>query len=304
MSLARGSFPLLRGAISEPSALGTRAHWKSEYSEDLHRYDEQGDPMLRSLTSAAHEDVEDDDEEAGTLWFGASVAAKHVDLAAPFCAVLGARVVDVGTGNGEVLCRLAERHRASSYLGTDYIADACVLARRVAKSQRRAYEQCAGRSDAEQLPAIDFIVDDIFRSSLQAGSFDVVLDKGTLDALSLVVAAGAEGDAVETIRKYVVALARLARGGGVLIVTTANFTLHELDAVMTSAGWAYESKVEDYPTFRYGDIVGTHVRTLLFRKRKRNADAAGRALRRERAASEGGDAFEFDSRRASAADAM
>ena len=200
--MALATFPLLREAISEPSALGTRAHWKGEYSADLHRYGEQGDPMLRSLTAAAHEDSEDDDEEAGQLWFGASVAAKHADLAAPFCATPGTLVVDVGTGNGEVLCRLAERQRACSYIGTDYIADACVLARRVATSQRRDWnEQCAGRGDTVQLPSIDFIVDDIFRSSLQAGSFDVVLDKGTLDALSLVVAGGAQGDAVETIRR-------------------------------------------------------------------------------------------------------
>ena len=293
MSTSR--YTLLESAMSLPSALGTKEHWDAVYTTDLDRYAELGTPRLDSLDDGAPSEEEDErlegdgKEDAGQLWYGADVAAKHAALMLPLCRAPGARVVDVGTGNGELLCRLAaaltqacggcggdaiesnggpgpspSRSRSRSLLGTDYVADACALGRRVAAVH--AAVEGAGWSSTL---TVDFVVDDIFNSALAAGTFDVVSDKATIDAISL-----SEGATAETVRAYLAALARLARPGGALCLTSANFTRDELAAAMDDVGWEFTDSVKDYATFEYGGVVGTHVRTLLYTKRMEGESGA------------------------------
>ncbi|KAJ5163211.1 uncharacterized protein N7500_005041 [Penicillium coprophilum] len=100
----------------------------------------------------------------------------------------------------------------------------------------------------------------------QEGGFDIVLDKGTFDAVSL-------ADDAKTTRvceRYPVIARRLVRRGGFLMVTTCNWTEEELVHWFTSdrktgdrlAVWG---RVE-YPRFRFGGHEGQGVCTVCFQR--------------------------------------
>lgn len=216
------------------SELGTFDHWRSEYARDLERFcgaGSRGGPQGGTDSEQEEEgtDEEDDDDvegsedsdggagdsgkrKMGQIWYGRQVAARQAELVAPFCTP-GSTVVDVGAGNGELLCRLAmmkpkpstaatgavaaaaaeslpsdeETQKtpgriggeealevASStgwahFIGTDYCAEAVLLARAVAQAQSEQHPECA---------RLEFLADDIFHSSLPPHCADVLLDKG------------------------------------------------------------------------------------------------------------------------------
>ncbi|KXG46713.1 uncharacterized protein PGRI_039640 [Penicillium griseofulvum] len=100
----------------------------------------------------------------------------------------------------------------------------------------------------------------------QEGGFDIVLDKGTFDAVSL-------ADDAKTTRvceRYPDIARRLVRRGGFLVVTTCNWTEEELvhwfTADRTSGDrLAVWGRVE-YPRFRFGGHEGQGVCTVCFQR--------------------------------------
>jgi hypothetical protein len=99
----------------------------------------------------------------------------------------------------------------------------------------------------------------------EKGGFDIVLDKGTFDAVSLM----AEKSQCE---RYPGIAARLVRKGGFLVVTSCNWTEEEVVRWFTSSTadsgklivWG---KVE-YPRFRFGGQEGQGVCTVCFQRVK------------------------------------
>lgn len=80
-----------------------------------------------------------------------------------------------------------------------------------------------------------------------------------LDAVSM-------NGSVDTVIDYVKSLSLLGKRGTTLFcITSGNFTVDELNDVMKSGGWSFQNHVKDYPTFEFGGIVGTHVRTVLYK---------------------------------------
>lgn len=97
--------------------------------------------------------------------------------------------------------------------------------------------------------------------------FDVVLDKGTFDAVSLSHEKDDRGRRV--CEGYRDRVGRLVRKGGVLVVTSCNWTEEEL------MGW-FEGEGEgglercgrvEYPVFRFGGRQGQSVHSVVFRRR-------------------------------------
>ena len=74
------------------------------------------------------------DGDAGECWYGDDVTSKMVELILPYC-VPTARVLDIGTGNGDLICRLVESAPMSWYIGTDYSANAVKLAKAVTEAR-------------------------------------------------------------------------------------------------------------------------------------------------------------------------
>ena len=95
------------------------------------------------------------------------------------------------------------------------------------------------------------------------GGFDIVMDKGTFDAVSL---GGADGEGKRVEEVYVERVAGLVREGGLVLITSCNWTEAEL------RGW-FERKEElefvgriEYPVYKFGGVVGQSVSSVCFRR--------------------------------------
>lgn len=108
--------------------------------------------------------------------------------------------------------------------------------------------------------------------------FDLIVDKGTLDAIGL------RRDAAAARSQYYTAVATLLQPGGLLVITSCNSSKEELLCEftgMTAEGascpatatqpakentpcFSYLDHVRTYPTFKYGGREGTHVCTVAF----------------------------------------
>lgn len=97
------------------------------------------------------------------------------------------------------------------------------------------------------------------------GGFDIALDKGTFDAISLA------DDAKETrvCERYPDIARRLLRRGGFLVVTSCNWTEDELVKWFTGAEGKDRLVVwgrVEYPRFRFGGQEGQGVCTVCFQR--------------------------------------
>jgi ubiquinone/menaquinone biosynthesis C-methylase UbiE len=88
-------------------------------------------------------------------------------------------VLEVGSGNGILLLNLAENgYEPSNMLGVDYSVDAVELARKVASIRDTRFASILYSS-------CDFLEESVNESDGARRSFDLVLDKGTFDAMTL-----------------------------------------------------------------------------------------------------------------------
>lgn len=111
-------------------------------------------------------------------------------------------------------------------------------------------------------------------SGAQRKGWDVVLDKGTFDAISL-----SEEREEETGRRvcerYKARVLPLVREGGLFLVTSCNWTEEELQSWFGEGSPAAEGidgsfvqvgKVQ-YPSFSFGGVKGQTISTLCFQRR-------------------------------------
>uniref|UniRef100_A0A2N9IJT9 Protein-lysine N-methyltransferase FSB_LOCUS52282 n=1 Tax=Fagus sylvatica TaxID=28930 RepID=A0A2N9IJT9_FAGSY len=156
--------------------------------------------------------------------------------------------------------------RFSDLTGTDYSEGAVQLARSLA--------------DRDGFPNINFLVDDVLETKLER-QFQLVMDKGTLDAIGL------HPDGPVKRMMYWDSVSRLVASGGILVITSCNSTKDELVQEVESfnqrrigmsqehetpkdeeAGreppFRYLSHVRSYPTFMFGGSEGSRVATVAF----------------------------------------
>jgi SAM-dependent methyltransferase len=246
----------------DPSELGTRAYWDSAYTTERANF--------ASNTS-----------DEGTIWFSDAGAEERMlsfleDLADEGSLHKGGdetdieeekekskptRFLDLGTGNGHLLFALREDEWEGEMVGVDYSAQSVRLANEILASK----EASASSSSA----STQFHEWDILNTPpgpwLSTG-FDVVLDKGTFDAICLSQETDAQGRRIcEGYREKV---EPLVKSGGRFLITSCNWTAEELRGWFEGegSGMVYEGRVK-YPSFTFGGKTGTSVCTLCFRKR-------------------------------------
>ncbi len=229
-----------------------------------------------------------DPADTGTAWFDDSDAeAKLLEfLEAPGRArdlgldAATTSFLDLGTGNGALLFALRDAGWAGPMLGVDYSAQSVRFARRVERARRlspregggegggehdddendgRKEEDTAGNDEGEEEVDVHFAEHDIlhtpattlldprFASSVGDG-WDVILDKGTFDAISLsaetldaadannnnttATTAAATADESPRPRRvneaYGTRILPLVREGGLFLITSCNWTEAEL----------------------------------------------------------------------------
>ncbi|VDL65637.1 unnamed protein product [Nippostrongylus brasiliensis] len=131
------------------------SNWDSRYELELNNFQECGDE--------------------GEIWFGRSAENRMIDFVKKNVP-MSAPILDLGCGNGSVLRRL-RKFGYSHLTGVDYCPAAIELSKRISEEE---VEDEAGTR-------IEFEVLDVLSSSREPFSvrFNVVLDKGTWDAMSL-----------------------------------------------------------------------------------------------------------------------
>ncbi|KAG9484639.1 hypothetical protein GDO78_008002 [Eleutherodactylus coqui] len=208
-----------------PSALGTKEHWDTVYSRELKTFQEYGDE--------------------GEIWFGEGSMTRVVRWLNAQKAPLTTSIVDIGTGNGMLLVELA-KSGYSNLLGIDYCSDAIALARNICDKE--------GVSPSVTLQVADFL-----GSFSPSEQFDIALDKGTFDAVSL-DPSGSE----EKRKQYLQSLCRSLKPNGIFIITSCNWTKKEL---LEQFGNEFEVLDElPTPAFTFGGHSGRSVTALVFRR--------------------------------------
>ncbi|KAJ8596652.1 S-adenosyl-L-methionine-dependent methyltransferase [Rhizopogon salebrosus TDB-379] len=229
----------------EPSKLGTKEHWDNVYEEELGNFSENGDE--------------------GEIWFGKKAMAGMVKWAKQYAPPRSdISILEVGSGNGALLFALAGEacYPAERLLGIDYSEGAVQLA------------QSIGRSRG--LPAVTFRVCNFLREDppLLAGNheadgdgngaWDLILDKGTYDAIALMEK---DENGIIPVEGYPMRITKLLNPGGHFLITSCNFTEAELQAkfITEETGLQYHSRIE-HPIISFGGSTGSACSSVAFTK--------------------------------------
>jgi SAM-dependent methyltransferase len=200
-----------------------------------------------------------------------------------------ASVLDLGCGNGSLLFALRDDGWQGELVGVDYSERSVELARRVAVSRG-----VVSQEGEETERKVDFKVWDVLNGSLDdvsttttttptsgesasaTAGWDLVLDKGTFDAVSLSGERDAHGRRI--CEGYGERVLQLLRDGGIFLVTSCNWTEAELREWFEKKSKTSEAATEsgarrlrlagriEYPSFSFGGVKGQTISTLCFEK--------------------------------------
>ncbi|KAI9796942.1 MAG: hypothetical protein M1833_005888 [Piccolia ochrophora] len=202
-----------------------------------------------------------DPSDEGTVWFEDSSAEDKILsylTEKPQLSLPSTRFLDLGTGNGHLLFSLRDDACFEGDLvGIDYSHQSIELARQIAErrdSRGIRFAQWDMLND-EPGPWLEEC----------GGPFDVVLDKGTFDAISLSSDLDVEGR--RSCESYAGRVAPLVKDGGLLLVTSCNWTEEELRSWLESPETQFEFLESiPYPTFAFGGKQGQTVCSVVFRR--------------------------------------
>lgn len=199
--------------------------------------------------------------DEGEVWFGEEAeerivqwledhiqtSFREVSEAAPF------RVLDLGTGNGHLLFRLLEEEDTllpspCQLVGVDYSEAAIVLAKNIARHRQF--------SDKVKFQQLDIIKDSKFCSK----DWDLILDKGTFDAISL---SGELLDGRPLNSVYVDRVRGMLSPNGIFLITSCNWTIQELEERFTKNGFIVHSTVP-VPVFEFQGSTGSSTSVIAF----------------------------------------
>uniref|UniRef100_A0A1A8RMN1 EEF1A lysine methyltransferase 2 n=1 Tax=Nothobranchius rachovii TaxID=451742 RepID=A0A1A8RMN1_9TELE len=206
------------------SELGTKEYWEETYQKELETFKDIGD--------------------VGEIWFGEESMSRVLQWMDEAKINEKAAILDIGTGNGAFLVELA-KHGYRNLTGMDYSPASVELARNVL--------------EAEGLTDVSVKEMDFLNCEGQLKGFDVCIDKGTFDAISL------NPDNTEDGKKmYVQCLKDALKDGGFFSITSCNWTKEQL---LERFGEGFEF-VQELPTpsFKFGGKTGNSVAALIFKK--------------------------------------
>lgn len=179
--------------------------------------------------------------------------------------------IDLGTGNGHLLfelydeleeeCELPEEIRESfTFKGVDYSPDSVEFALDIAKEK---YPDAP--FSFQQVDLLKGENNTFLHEKLE--KFDILLDKGTLDAIALNQDPIDEFEGKIGMDVYPIQVAKLMHSNSILLITSCNFTETELVKIITNEG-KNEFEVWDkitYPSFKFGGVQGSTICSIAFK---------------------------------------
>ncbi|XP_007255150.2 EEF1A lysine methyltransferase 2 isoform X1 [Astyanax mexicanus] len=206
------------------SKLGTKEYWDDAYKRELQTYKDIGD--------------------VGEIWFGQGSMHRVLKWMVKQNIPKNAAILDIGTGNGVFLVELA-KEGFDNLTGIDYSNASIELTRNIL--------------DEEGLVNIKVQEQDFLNPSAELKDFDVCIDKGTFDAISL----NPDGQNAAKLQ-YVSSLTTVLKPQGHFIITSCNWTKEQLLEIF-SPGLELLQELPT-PRFQFGGVTGNSVTALVFRK--------------------------------------
>jgi len=182
--------------------------------------------------------------------------------------------LDLGTGNGHFLFRLLEggveeddeEDRVEKFggrmMGVDYSQKSVEFAKRIAEEKGVGQGQ-SGEVEFEVWDIMNQDPQGVVLSGQNANGWDVVLDKGTFDAISLSEETDASGRRI--CEGYKDRVVPLVKEGGVLLVTSCNWTEEELRTWFEGREFKYWDTIK-YKSFSFGGQKGQTISSVCFIK--------------------------------------
>ncbi|XP_058460109.1 EEF1A lysine methyltransferase 2 [Malaya genurostris] len=212
----------------ESSELGTKEYWEKSYETEIQNYRDHGD--------------------VGEVWFDEDSQLRIIRWIEKQEALIcqDDPIIDLGCGNGMMLVEMA-REGYSNLTGIDYSPKAVELAQAISKDQ-----------DVHITYKVADLLDKSNVTSL--GTFKVVHDKGTYDAISL-----HPEDSKSMRQIYICNVHQLLQTDGLFILTSCNWTQMEL--VKSFEEHFSLHQVIPTPSFTFGGAVGNVVTSVVFKKK-------------------------------------
>ncbi|CDO93080.1 unnamed protein product [Kluyveromyces dobzhanskii CBS 2104] len=219
------------------SKLGTKEYWDNFYSVEKQNFEENS-------------------EDTGECWFADSDAEEKMvefllDNLGEYKIQDNCSMIDLGTGNGHLLFSLLEEGFKGALLGVDYSEKSVEFATEILDNKY---------SESEN---VKFVAADIFSEQWTPGEFDVVLDKGTLDAIALSGITFQDNKTVVDV--YPKVIEKILGQNGVLLITSCNFTEDELIKIIETDSLKKWKSI-NYPVFEFGGMKGATICSVAFVK--------------------------------------
>lgn len=173
-------------------------------------------------------------------------------------------MLDLGTGNGHLLYSMNEElmERDMDYkfkfTGIDYSPDSVAFCKEIGHQK---YPD--GPFEFEQ---VDLLLKD---QKFLNNKFDIILDKGTLDAIALNQDPLPEFGNKIGMEVYASQVKQMMNPNSILLITSCNFTEEELIKIITENGTNELSVYEkiDYPSFQFSGVKGSTICSVSFIKK-------------------------------------
>ncbi|EME89112.1 uncharacterized protein MYCFIDRAFT_149699 [Pseudocercospora fijiensis CIRAD86] len=243
--------------LLDPSDLGTKQYWEAAYERELHNHGE---------------DVDDE----GIVWFDESNAedtvirklSSYASGPGPRLDRKSTRTLDLGTGNGHMLFALREdeddegERWLGDMVGVDYSPKSVQLARRIDEQRIAALDDSQDAYASIRFEQWDLLEEP--PGDWLGNGFDLVLDKGTFDAISLMPKPENAPHPCEVYRQKVI---DLIKADHFLFITSCNWTRDELIGwLVNNDGKLMLYDEAKYRSFTFGGQTGQSVVTLVFRR--------------------------------------
>lgn len=215
------------------SELGTEEYWSKFYEQELEEFHDNG--------------------SEGYIWFGLKSVKSIINWMSNSNLVdVEDSVLEVGFGNGYLLKELA-KNGFKNLKGIDYVQSAVDLAKLVTSHENSQ---------------ISFETNDILRDlntsdkdslGCLGGTFKIILDKGTFDAVTLSVE-----NPQSKRSKYVENIHHLLKEDGLFIICSCNLVKEEIIAQFNN-GFKFLDEVP-FPKITFGGKTGTVLSLVIFKK--------------------------------------